>query len=98
MRLALVFVIGCFGACSGTAAPKDPYAGGTCDSHWQANGFTDCEAGCADSAMVLEAKGSACAAMTETGSAFSCIATQEFGSAVGCCVSDKPRLYFAECQ
>jgi len=95
MRLALVFLIACT---STPAAPKDPYAAGMCDSHWQANGFTDCEAGCSDSAQVLEAKGSACDAATEAGSAFSCIATWEFGSAVGCCVSDKPRLYFAECQ
>ena len=92
--LAWLFLL----ACSGTTTPIDPYAAADCDSHWRANGFTDCEAGCTDSAQVLGAMGSACQAAVETGSAFSCIATFEVGSAVGCCVSDKPHLYFAECQ
>ena len=92
--LAFLLLFGC----TGTTTPKDPYAAADCDSHWNANGFTDCEAGCIDSAHVLGAMGPACQATLETGSGFSCIATFDFGSAVGCCVSDKPHLYFAECQ
>ena len=91
--LALMFILGC----SGTTKPKDPFAAGTCDSHWTENGFTTCDEGCADAAQVLGAMGSACDGMLETGSAFHCIASFDFGSANGCCASDKPNLYFAEC-
>ncbi len=92
MRLALVLLFAC-----GSSTPKDPYAAGTCDSHWQANGFTSCQEGCVDATKVLGATGPACAAMLDTGSGFQCVATFEVGSATGCCVSDKPNLYFAEC-
>ena len=63
MRVALLFLI----ACSGTTTPKDPYAAADCDSSWNTNGFTDCEAGCTDSAQVLGAKGSACQALARDG-------------------------------
>lgn len=94
MRFAWLFVI----ACSSTPpTPKDPFASGECDSHWQANGFTTCQEGCVDSAKVLGATGAACTAMLDTGSGFQCTATFDVGSATGCCASDKPNLYFAEC-
>ena len=92
MRFAWLFLFAC-----GTSTPKDPYAQGTCDASWKANGFTDCDEGCVSATKVLNAKGPACTAMLASGSAFQCVATFETGSATGCCVSDKPNLYFAEC-
>lgn len=92
--LAFLFIVGC----GGTTTPKDPFAAGACDAHWSANGFTDCQEGCVDSSQVLGANGSGCAAQLATGDPFTCVATFELGSAVGCCASDKPHLYFAECQ
>lgn len=93
MRLAWLFLF----ACSSSSAPKDPYAAGTCDSHWQANGFTSCDEGCVSSTKVLGAMGAACAGMLANGSAFQCVATFEVAGTTGCCASDKPNLYFAEC-
>ena len=93
-RFAFLILVACGG---GSTTPIDPHAAGTCDARWTANGFTDCPAGCMDSAQVLGATGGACDATLDSGSGFHCVATFEVGSAVGCCASDKPHLYFAEC-
>lgn len=96
MRLPLA--LGLLFACGGgTSTSSDPHAAATCDHVWQQNGFSQCEAGCADSATALGATGSACSATLDTGSAFSCVKTFEFHGITGCCASDKPSVLFAEC-
>ena len=92
--VAFLFLLGCT---STAAPPKDPYAGATCDASWMANGFDQCEAGCADSAQVLGATGAGCTGALATGESFTCVATFEFAGVTGCCASDKPHLLFAEC-
>jgi len=96
MRACLV--LGLLFACGGgTSTPSDPYAAATCDRVWQQNGFDQCEAGCADSAIALGATGPSCNAMLGSGSAFTCVKTFEFHGITGCCASDKPSVLFAEC-
>ena len=76
----------------------DRHAAGTCDASWIANGFTICEAGCADSNKALLAQGPSCNGKTLAGVAVSCQRTFVFDGATGCCASDPPNLYFADCQ
>jgi hypothetical protein len=84
-------------ACGGDAAPIDPHAPAPCDQAWTANGFTDCEAACADSGPVLFAMGPACQAQTATGP-IACNKTFVFGGVTGCCSSSRPQLLFGECE
>jgi hypothetical protein len=92
--LLVVLMLGC-----GTPAdpPRDPHAAAACDGSWSANGYTECEAGCADSAAALGATGPACDGVLGSGDAFECVKTFEFDGQVGCCASDKPRLLWADC-
>ena len=93
-----VLVLAVLSACGGgTTSPSDPHAAATCDHIWQQNGFDQCEAGCADSAVALGASGSACSATLGSGAAFSCVKTFDFHGITGCCASDKPSVLFAEC-
>jgi hypothetical protein len=94
--LLVLFVLGCCGG-DDTEALHEPHDAVACDSAWTANGFTDCEAGCADSAAALGATGPSCDGTLATGSAFACFKTFVYNGVTGCCASDKPHLYWADC-
>lgn len=93
-QILVVLVISCGGS---DKSPRDPHAAAACDGSWTANGYTDCEAGCADSAAALGATGSGCAGTLASGDAFTCVRTLEFDGQTGCCASDKPRVLWADC-
>ena len=79
--------------------PIDRHAPGTCDSIWVANGFDQCEAGCMDATLALNAMGATCMARTTAGMPVGCTATfVADDGATGCCVSQAPNVYFADCQ
>jgi hypothetical protein len=92
--LVLLLAIGCGGS---DKPPRDPHGAGTCDSSWTANGYTDCEAGCADAGAALGAKGPSCQGTLGSGAAFTCTKTFEFDGQTGCCASDKPQVLWADC-
>ena len=94
--IVLVLVTACGGG--GGDDMVDRHAPGTCDSVWTANGYDQCEAGCVDSSIALNATGPACTAKTAAGTSANCSATFAYDGFTGCCVSDTPRLYFADCQ
>ena len=93
--IALLLVTACGTSGDGMV---DRHAPGTCDQIWVNNGFDQCEAGCMDASIALNATGPSCAGKTATGRAAACSATFEFDGVTGCCVSETPHVYFADCQ
>lgn len=96
MKICVLLVVV---ACGTTAEPMvDRHAPGTCDQVWINNGFDQCETGCVDSSIALNAMGPSCTAKTASGRAAACTATFELGGIIGCCVSESPHVYFADCD
>lgn len=93
--LLVVLVLGC--GSNGPDAPRDPHAAVACDQSWTVNGYTDCEAACADSATALTASGPACEATLGSGAPVNCSKTFEFDGQVGCCASSKPQVLWGDC-
>jgi hypothetical protein len=94
--LALGFLAAC--GADDVMMMVDRHAPGTCDSIWTANGFDQCETGCVDSAIALNATGASCDAKTVGGNAVFCQKTFVFAGVTGCCASQAPSLFFADCQ
>ena len=83
---------------SAACGAGDPQAPGTCDAAWVKNGFTKCDAACADSGPALGAMGPSCDATTASGADVNCSKTFAYDGVTGCCAADPPRAAFAECK
>jgi hypothetical protein len=95
--LALLWALSACHHTAGIDARVDPREVIACDASWVANGFTQCEAACADSSTALGAMGTACTGTITSGATESCSKTFEFSGVTGCCVSNPPEVLFAEC-